>query len=101
MKNIPILATAAVLVGFATTRDEVLDWANRIVAEHPKHRAIVLTHSYLKPDKTRTTNRLKLKGESPDRNFSFWLTVFNAGLADLDSRYTTRPAVTYTCSNGL
>jgi hypothetical protein len=28
-------------------RDEVLTWANEIVAAHPKHRVIVLTHSYL------------------------------------------------------
>jgi len=27
------------------SRDEVLDWANRIVAEHPDQRVIVLTHS--------------------------------------------------------
>ncbi len=45
-------------------RDEVLDWANRVVAEHPDHRVIVLTHSYLKKNRTRTTKRLKLKGNS-------------------------------------
>ena len=48
-------------------RDEVLDWANRIVAEHPDHRAIVLTHSYLKGNKTRTTNKLKLKGNNGEQ----------------------------------
>ncbi|MDE2658415.1 MAG: metallophosphoesterase, partial [Verrucomicrobiota bacterium] len=48
-------------------RDEVLDWANRIVAEHPDHRAIVLTHSYLRGNKTRTTNRLKLKGNNGEQ----------------------------------
>ncbi|MFT6575611.1 MAG: rhamnogalacturonyl hydrolase YesR [Akkermansiaceae bacterium] len=48
-------------------RDEVLDWANRIVAEHPDHRAIVVTHAYLKGDKTRTTNKLKLKGNSGEQ----------------------------------
>ena len=48
-------------------RDEVLDWANRIVAEHPDHRAIVVTHAYLKGDKTRTTNRLKLKGNNGEQ----------------------------------
>ena len=48
-------------------RDEVLDWANRIVAEHPDHRAIVVTHSYLKGDKTRTTNKLKLKGNNGEQ----------------------------------
>jgi len=48
-------------------RDEVLAWANRIVAEHPDHRAIVLTHSYLKGNKTRTTNKLKLKGNNGEQ----------------------------------
>ena len=43
-------------------RDEVLDWANRIVAEHPDHRVIVLTHAYLDASKTRTTQALKIKG---------------------------------------
>jgi hypothetical protein len=28
-------------------RDDVLDWVDRIVAEHPEHRVIVLTHAYL------------------------------------------------------
>ncbi len=28
-------------------RDEVLDWANRVVAKHPDHRVIVLTHAYM------------------------------------------------------
>jgi hypothetical protein len=45
-------------------RDEVLDWANQIVAGHPDHRAIVLTHAYLKKDKTRSTKKLKLKGNN-------------------------------------
>jgi rhamnogalacturonyl hydrolase YesR len=45
-------------------RDEVLEWANRVVADHPGHRAIVLTHAYLKGNKTRTTNKLKLKGNN-------------------------------------
>lgn len=48
-------------------RDEVLDWANEIVAEHPDHRVIALTHSYLKKDKTRTTNRLKLQGNNGEQ----------------------------------
>ena len=48
-------------------RDEVLDWANRIVAQNPDHRAIVLTHAYLKKDKTRTTNKLKLKGNNGEQ----------------------------------
>lgn len=28
-------------------RDEILDWANTVVAEHPEHRVIVLTHAYM------------------------------------------------------
>ena len=28
-------------------RDEVLDWANKVVIEHPEHRVIVLTHAYM------------------------------------------------------
>jgi len=48
-------------------RDAVLDWANGIVAEHPDHRTIVLTHAYLKGNKTRTTNKLKLKGNNGEQ----------------------------------
>ncbi len=29
-------------------RDEVLDWANRVVADHPHHRVIVATHCYMR-----------------------------------------------------
>ncbi|MBT7851920.1 MAG: metallophosphoesterase, partial [Opitutae bacterium] len=29
-------------------RDEVLDWANTVVAKHPDHRVIVLTHAYMR-----------------------------------------------------
>jgi hypothetical protein len=43
-------------------RDEVLDWANRIVAEHPEHRVIVLTHYYLNGSNTRSTRGMKIKG---------------------------------------
>ena len=48
-------------------RDDVLDWANTIVAEHPDHRVIALTHSYLRRDKTRTTNTPKLKGNNGEQ----------------------------------
>lgn len=34
-------------------RDEVLDWANRVVAEHKGHRTIVVTHCYLNYDNKR------------------------------------------------
>ncbi len=29
-------------------RDDVLDWANKVVAEHPDYRVIVLTHAYMR-----------------------------------------------------
>ena len=48
-------------------RDDVLDWANRIVAGHPDHRVIVLTHAYLLPNKTRTTNQLNLEGNNGEQ----------------------------------
>jgi Calcineurin-like phosphoesterase len=34
-------------------RDQVLEWANRIVREHPDDQVIVLTHAYLYNDNTR------------------------------------------------
>ena len=34
-------------------RDEVLEWANRVVAEHKHHRVIVVTHCYMYLDGTR------------------------------------------------
>ena len=37
-------------------RDEVLDWANTIVAKHSEHRVIVLTHAYINAAKSRNTN---------------------------------------------
>ena len=43
-------------------RDEVLEWANKVVAEHPGHRVIVLTHYYLRADKTRSKRGMKIKG---------------------------------------
>lgn len=43
-------------------RDEVLVWANQVVEEHPDHRVIVLTHSYLNANKTRTAAKMKLEG---------------------------------------
>lgn len=29
-------------------RDEVLEWANKVIAEHPTHATIIVTHAYLK-----------------------------------------------------
>ncbi len=34
-------------------RNEVLDWANRVVEEHPYHKVILNTHTYLYSDSTR------------------------------------------------
>src|SRR5690606_10270291 len=34
-------------------RLQTINWANRIVAKHPKHRVIVTTHAYLYSDDTR------------------------------------------------
>ncbi|MBE6588975.1 MAG: hypothetical protein E7643_02235 [Ruminococcaceae bacterium] len=31
-------------------KDDVLEWANELVAAHPAHRVIVTTHGYLEPD---------------------------------------------------
>ncbi|SEK27893.1 metallophosphoesterase [Parapedobacter koreensis] len=33
-------------------RNSVLEWANKIVSDHPKHRVILLTHAYLYNDDT-------------------------------------------------
>lgn len=34
-------------------RDQVLDWADKVVGEHPDHNVIVATHAYLYSDSTR------------------------------------------------
>lgn len=36
-------------------RDEVLDWANHIVAEHPDHKVVVITHTYTSSSGRRVT----------------------------------------------
>jgi predicted MPP superfamily phosphohydrolase len=44
-------------------RNEVLEWANKVVAGHPEHRVIVLTHAYMKSNKQRIKHlRYKIKG---------------------------------------
>ena len=43
-------------------RDEVLDWANKVVSKHPDHRIIVLTHAYMTASKSRNTGGMKAKG---------------------------------------
>ncbi|NIA14777.1 MAG: metallophosphoesterase [Nitrospiraceae bacterium] len=37
-------------------RDEVLAWANDVVADHPKRRCIVITHAYLREDMSRAAS---------------------------------------------
>ncbi len=34
-------------------RDAVVEWANRVVASHPRHRAILITHAYMYFDDSR------------------------------------------------
>lgn len=49
-------------------RDSVLDWANNVVASHPNHRCIVVTHWYLKADGTRfTKNPYGVKGNNAEQ----------------------------------
>ena len=51
-------------------RDEVLEWANQVVSEHPDHRVLVLTHAYLKPNKSRdTSGGVKAKGNTGEQTW--------------------------------
>jgi rhamnogalacturonyl hydrolase YesR len=51
-------------------RDEVLDWANKIVSKHPDHRVIILTHAYLNPKKSRNTaGGVKAKGNTGEQTW--------------------------------
>ena len=51
-------------------RDEVLDWANQVVARHPDHRVIVLTHAYMNPKKSRNTGGgVKAKGNTGEQTW--------------------------------
>ena len=50
-------------------RDEVLDWANQVVARHPDHRAIVLTHAYMNASKSRNTGGMKAKGNTGEQTW--------------------------------
>ena len=46
-------------------RDEVLDWANKVVTEHPDHRVIVLTHAYMRANGKRFEKLgYKIKGNA-------------------------------------
>jgi hypothetical protein len=62
-------------------RDEVLAWADQIVAAHPDRRVIVLTHDYLAADNTRHTVGTNIwnKFVKKRKNISF---VFNGHITD-------------------
>ncbi len=45
-------------------RDDVLRWANQVVANHPRHAVIIMTHAYMKPDGTRYDRMLPDKSKS-------------------------------------
>ena len=46
-------------------RDEVLNWANEVVAKHPEHRVIILTHAYMKANGRRIEKLgYKIQGNS-------------------------------------
>jgi len=50
-------------------RDEVLDWANQVVAKHPDHRVIVLTHAYMNKGKSRNTGGMSAKGNTGEQTW--------------------------------
>ncbi|TNE88530.1 MAG: hypothetical protein EP330_14250 [Deltaproteobacteria bacterium] len=47
-------------------RDEALTWAEQLVADHPDHRIIVLTHAYLTPSGTTSTQGDQLQARIVD-----------------------------------
>ncbi len=47
-------------------RDEVLAWANRVVAAHPERRCIVLTHGYLDAEAERNMGGYGVRGSVPE-----------------------------------
>jgi len=46
-------------------RDKVLTWAGKVVAAHPDHRCIVLTHGYLDARARLNLYKYRLKGNNP------------------------------------
>ncbi len=51
-------------------RDLVLEWANRVVARHPGHRVLVLTHAYMRADRSRKTDGgMKPKGNNGEQTW--------------------------------
>lgn len=53
-------------------RDDVVRWANEVVARHPDRSVILITHAYLRPDNTRFDHRAKMivKGAETDKGLS-------------------------------
>ena len=47
-------------------RDAVLDWANDVVAAHPDHRCIVVTHGYLNAKARRGMGQYAIEGNGPE-----------------------------------
>jgi hypothetical protein len=47
-------------------RNEVLAWANEVVAEHPEHRCIVVTHGYLDEGARRRIGEYAIEGNGPE-----------------------------------
>lgn len=47
-------------------RQRVVDWANEVIAAHPNHRVIVVTHSYLGPTDERTEGNIVHYGVGDD-----------------------------------
>ena len=47
-------------------RAETLAWANQVVAAHPEHRCIVLTHGYLDANRRRNMGRYAIEGSAPE-----------------------------------
>ncbi|MEO1512139.1 MAG: metallophosphoesterase, partial [Planctomycetota bacterium] len=46
-------------------RDAVLAWANQVIADHPDHLAILITHAYMYNDDTRMDRLVRQTGGSP------------------------------------
>lgn len=53
-------------------RDDVLRWANEVVAKHSDRSVIMVTHAYLRPDATRYDRNAKVvvKGKETDKGLS-------------------------------
>jgi hypothetical protein len=54
-------------------RDDVLRWANEVVARYPDRSALLVTHAYLRPDATRFDRTVATPGEErPNRGFDHY-----------------------------